>query len=69
MTEEPKIKKPRGLAAVSPERRAEISRMGGKSVPSHNRSFAKDRDLASRAGTIGGQSGTGPRKSKEGVSE
>lgn len=65
MTEEPKIKKPRGLAAVSPERRAEISRMGGLAVPSEKRMFAKNRELASSAGRIGGSNGTGPQKKKE----
>lgn len=65
MTEEPKIKKPRGLAACSPERRAEISRMGGLAVPSHKRSFAVNPGLASTAGQIGGQNGTGPQKKKE----
>jgi general stress protein YciG len=62
MEEQPKIKKPRGLAAVSPERRAEISRMGGLAVPKENRSFFKNRDLASRAGVVGGQNGRPPPK-------
>lgn len=65
MTEETQPKKPRGLAAVSPERRAEISRMGGLSVPAEKRMFAKDRDLAASAGRIGGSNGTGPQKKKE----
>lgn len=62
MTEEPKIKKPRGLAAVSPERRAEISRMGGLAVPRENRSFYVNRDLAKSAGMVGGRNGRPPSK-------
>lgn len=65
MTDEaPKTPKPRGLAALSPERRAEISRMGGLAVPAEKRMFARDRDLASSAGVIGGKNGTGPQKKK-----
>lgn len=46
--------RPRGLAALSPERRREISSMGGKAQPASARSFSKDRDFASRAGAKGG---------------
>lgn len=47
--------RPRGFAALTPERRAEISRMGGKAgAGSPNRPWARDTDLASRAGKIGG---------------
>ena len=42
----------RGFAAMDPERRREIARKGGASVPSEKRSFAKDRDLASFANTL-----------------
>jgi hypothetical protein len=35
----------RGFAAMDPERRREIARKGGASVPSEKRSFAKDRDV------------------------
>ncbi|MDB5417793.1 MAG: hypothetical protein JWP50_1212, partial [Phenylobacterium sp.] len=35
----------RGFAAMNPERRREIARKGGASVPGEKRSFAKDRDL------------------------
>jgi general stress protein YciG len=46
----------RGFAAMDPERRREIARKGGASVPSEKRSFAKDRDLAANAGRKGGSS-------------
>lgn len=52
--------KPRGFAALSPERRKEIARMGGKSIAPDKRAFSKNRELASRAGKIGGAS-KGPR--------
>lgn len=45
--------KPRGLAAVSPERRREIASMGGKSVPKVKRAFS-DKKLARSAGKRGG---------------
>ena len=45
----------RGFAAMSPEKRREIARKGGASVPDHKRSFAKDRDLAATAGRLGGE--------------
>lgn len=47
----------RGFAAMDPERRREIARKGGAAVPSDQRSFAKDRDLAANAGRKGGSSG------------
>ena len=47
---------PRGFAAMSAERRREIARMGGASVPSEKRSFARDRNLATQAGRKGGES-------------
>ncbi|WP_369059466.1 general stress protein [Caulobacter sp. 73W] len=49
----------RGFAAMDPERRREIARKGGASVPSEKRSFAKDRDLAANAGRKGGSSSRG----------
>jgi uncharacterized protein len=45
----------RGFASLSPERRAEIARKGGASVPADRRSFSQDRDLARSAGSKGGQ--------------
>ena len=49
----------RGFAAMTPERRREIARMGGASVPGEKRSFAKDRDLAASAGRKGGEASGG----------
>jgi len=49
----------RGFAAMDPERRREIARRGGASVPSEKRSFAKNRDLAADAGRKGGSASRG----------
>ena len=54
-----KPKSRRGFAAMNPERRREIARKGGASVPGEKRSFAKDRDLAAAAGRKGGESSRG----------
>ncbi len=51
---EKKEKSKRGLACLSPERRREIARMGGQSVPPEKRAFARDVALAAKAGSIGG---------------
>lgn len=65
---ETKAKALRGFAAMDPERRRAIARKGGASVDPRNRSFSKDRTLASIAGAIGGSATRGPSKSKsEGV--
>lgn len=45
----------RGFAAMNPERRREIARQGGASVPGHKRSFSMDRALAADAGRKGGK--------------
>lgn len=50
----------RGFAAMDPERRREIARKGGASVPAASRSFAKDHDLAARAGRVGGSATRAP---------
>ena len=47
-------KSKRGLACLSPERRSEIARMGGKSVPPEKRAFSRNAALAAEAGRIGG---------------
>ena len=52
MDEKPKAL--RGFAAMSPERRKEIARLGGASIPPEKRAFSKNRDLASNAGRAGG---------------
>jgi general stress protein YciG len=49
----------RGFAAMDPERRKEIARKGGASVPGEKRSFTRDRDLAANAGRKGGSSSRG----------
>lgn len=46
-----------GFGALTPERRREIARLGGQAVPADQRAFAKDNDLAKRAGRIGGSKG------------
>lgn len=62
----PKLRTRRGFAAMDPERRREIARKGGASVPGDKRSFAKDRELASRAGKAGGEASSGGgRKQKQ----
>ena len=49
----------RGFAVMSPERRLEIARKGGASVPGEKRSFAKDRELAATASRKGGEASRG----------
>lgn len=39
---------------MTPERIAEIASMGGKALPANKRAFSQDKELASRAGRIGG---------------
>jgi general stress protein YciG len=51
-----RIKSKRGFASMTPERRSEIARKGGKAVKPENRSFSKNADLASTAGRKGGSS-------------
>lgn len=46
----------KGFASMSPERRRAIAAKGGAAVPANKRSFSQDRDLAQRAGAIGGAS-------------
>ena len=49
----------RGFAAMSPEKRREIARKGGASVPSEKRSFSQSPDLAAKAGRKGGETSHG----------
>lgn len=60
----PRPKKPRGFAAMDPEKQRAISRKGGESVPVEKRSFSQDRELAAQAGRKGGAArggrGAGP---------
>jgi general stress protein YciG len=60
MTDKPK--KPKGFAAMSPEKRAEIARLGGKAVPAEKRAFSVKEGLASKAGSKGAKA---KRKPKE----
>ncbi|MDX5331436.1 MAG: general stress protein [Caulobacteraceae bacterium] len=55
----------RGFAAMNPERRREIARKGGASVPGEKRSFAKDRDFAASAGRKGGEASRGGGRGKD----
>ena len=48
-------KKLRGFALLSPERRKELARKGGKAVPAEKRYYA-DKANASAAGVKGGKS-------------
>lgn len=52
MNEQPKL---RGFAAMTPERRREVARMGGKSIPPEKRWYARNREAASKAGKVGGK--------------
>jgi general stress protein YciG len=65
MTPNPNFKR-RGFASLTPERRKEVARKGGQSVPSENRSFSKDRTLASKAGSKGGQTARKPKENRVG---
>lgn len=44
----------RGFAAMDPDKRRELARKGGASVPDHKRSFYQNRELAASAGAVGG---------------
>ncbi len=46
--------RPRGFAAMSPEKRRAIAAMGGASLAPEQRSFARNPDLARTAGQKGG---------------
>lgn len=56
MTDQPK---PRGFAAMDPERVREISRLGGASVPAERRAYSVNRALAAAAGARGGTASRG----------
>ena len=47
----------RGLAAMTPEKRREIQSMGGRAVSPEQRTYSRDKKLASESGKKGG-----PRK-------
>lgn len=50
-----KGKSKRGFASMDEAKQREIASKGGKSVPPEERSFSKDRELASEAGRKGGE--------------
>lgn len=50
-----KQKSKRGFGSMSPERLREVSSLGGSSVPSDKRTFAKDPSAAADAGRAGGR--------------
>lgn len=54
-----KVKKLKGFAAMNPERRREIAKLGGAGVPADKRSFSTNRDLAATAGAKGGATSHG----------
>lgn len=58
MTNEPNevAKRPRGFAAMDPERQRAIARKGGLAVKPEQRSFSKSPELAAAAGRKGGSS-------------
>ena len=63
----PKPRSKRGFAAMSPQKRREIARKGGAAVRAENRSFAKNRDLATRAGKKGGEASRGGGRTRRRV--
>lgn len=58
-SEHPKSR--RGFASMDPERRREIARKGGASVPADKRSYFKNRDLAASSGAKGGSASRAPK--------
>jgi len=54
MTVSPNNIHKRGFASLSAERRLQIARKGGASVPADKRAFAQNRHLARSAGAKGG---------------
>lgn len=61
MADDTQPKKPRGFAAMSPERHREVAAKGGRSVEPQERSFSRDHGLAARAGRIGGEAKPKPK--------
>ncbi|HVZ03829.1 general stress protein [Hyphomicrobium sp.] len=60
----------RGFASMDRDKQRDIARKGGESVPSEQRSFSKDHELAARAGRKGGHESGGnfrnnPRRAAE----
>ncbi len=55
----------RGFAAMDPAKQREIARKGGESVPPEERSFSKNRALASEAGRKGGEASGSSRAHRD----
>lgn len=55
MDETEKPKQRRGFAVMSPERRREYAARGGAAVKPENRAFSQNRELAVKAGQMGGR--------------
>ena len=68
-TDTPRRPALRGFAAMDADRRREIARKGGKSVPDEKRSFTQDRTLAAEAGRKGGRQTQSVRKGDEPIVE
>jgi general stress protein YciG len=56
----------RGFASMDPQRQREIASRAGKSVRPENRAFSRDRELAERAGALGGAAAKRRRQEKLG---
>jgi general stress protein YciG len=56
MDDKTKKSSKRGFASMSPERRREVSAMGGNALSNDKRTFSLDRAIASDAGKKGGAS-------------
>jgi uncharacterized protein len=54
----------RGFAAMDKEKQRKIAQRGGASIPEEKRSFSQDRDLAARAGRLGGEASGIARRAK-----
>lgn len=57
------VKKPRGFAALSPEKRREIAARGGRATPAEKRSFSRNKALAAIAGKKGGKGAPAAKRS------
>lgn len=51
----PDVKRPRGLAALSPEQRRAVASMGGKAVHASGKACRFTHDTAAAAGSLGGK--------------
>lgn len=65
MSDVPTIKRPRGFAAMHPDKQRELARKGGASVNPENRAFAKNSELARVAGAKGGAASKGGGRPKK----